>query len=137
MTRRNRFVSRETVRRDLSDDDWIEIKAALSYGEEQNLNASAFRALRDGEDGQGEVTIDWAARNLNKIEAWVVEWSFRSDQDRPMPVTKGNIKNLDADTAREILETIDAYMVEQERIKKGLPPTEESNEPPTAISIVS
>ena len=49
---RNRFVKPETVRLPLSDEDWIDVKRSLTYGEAKRAAAKAFAA-----EGVSEVVV--------------------------------------------------------------------------------
>lgn len=119
---RNRFVPADTVRLPLSEDDWIEIKAGLTWGEQQRLAGAMIRTVpASGRLQQDpEMGIDWNRYQLLKLESWLVEWSFRDGQDKPVRLTRASIANLDEETGNEINDAIDAY-VEEQRAKKGRP----------------
>lgn len=126
MAGRGRFVSSGTVRIDLSEGDWIDIKRELTYGEEQHLASTGLVSLKETDNGKGELGIDWGALNLAKIETWVIDWSFTNDDDKRMPVDKSTVRNLKADTAVEILTAIDKYEAATDELKNSpLPPRTE------------
>lgn len=101
---RNRFVKPRTVRLDLSDGDWIEVKQELNAGEYRNVMARQMKSMVMGERAE----LDPAQVGLAKIVEYLVEWSFK-DGDKPVPVTESAITSLDADSFNEIREKIDAH----------------------------
>ena len=99
---KQRFVTPETVRLELSDGDWIEVKGRLTYGEQQHLSGSA---LKSASFGTSDLTIDYEAYALTRLETWLVEWGgpgFVDAKDKFVPVSRAAIRNLDPDKAAEI-----------------------------------
>lgn len=97
MGKRCRFVQPESVRLPLSDGEWVEVKKQLSVGEERK----AFQAI------VGEVKDGWRRPNVEMIgvaemAAYLVDWSFRDAQDKPVPVSVDAITQLDTETFTEI-----------------------------------
>lgn len=124
MPNRNRFVSPEIKRLDLSEGDWVEIKARLSYREEQELAGAMIRATR-GDGDEREVSVNVARYAILKLITYLQEWSFRDEQDKPVPLSPSAIENLDPDTAEEIDEAINAH-VEALKASKATPATKGS-----------
>ena len=110
MGRRNRFVTPETVRLDLSDGDWIEVKERLDYAENQRLYGRMVHSLKDDDDGR-ELGLDLARFNIARLETCIVDWSFRGADDKPVPVSRNAIEHLDPDTAQEIDQAIEGHLV--------------------------
>jgi hypothetical protein len=110
MSRRDRFVSLNTVRLDLSDGDWIEIKERLSYAEAQALGSASLVGL----NGRGGYDIDMARFGLKRIETWLTDWSFVDTDGKSVNLTVDAIRNLDPDTATEILTALDNYQAERD-----------------------
>lgn len=110
---RNRFVTSETVRLDLSDGDWIEVKRRLRYGEQQALAFAAMTGRKPGD----EVTMDMARFNVARLNTWLVDWSFRGADDKPVPFSPAAVDALDAATAEEIHAALDRHMEEQDEGK--------------------
>jgi hypothetical protein len=117
MPRRNRFVQPNTVRLDLSDGDWVETKERLTYAESQKLYSAFVRSMRDGGADADEMGVDLARFALLRMETWLTDWSFRDDQDKPVPLSRAAIENLDPDTAKEIDVAINAYLTERDAKK--------------------
>ncbi len=79
---RNRFVSPETVRLELSDGDWIEVKRRLTYGESQRLASAGLTSVKGERPQDAEVGIDLERYNLTKLEIWLTDWSLRDARDK-------------------------------------------------------
>ena len=102
---KHRFVTAATVRLELSEGDWIEVKERLSYGEQQRLTGMAV-----GRAGDGGIHLDYARYEIERLATWLVDWSFRDDQDKPVALSKKAIENLDPDTADEIDAALNAHI---------------------------
>lgn len=109
MARRNRFVSTNVTRLPLSDGDWIEVKERLTYAEQEQLNASSMKPVFVTEGGS-RLELSLEVFNINRIAAWVVDWSFVGPNDKALPVTRAYIEALDPDTAAEITTALDAHV---------------------------
>lgn len=104
------------MRLELTEGDWVEVKERLSYGEQQRLTGKAVgRAAADG------VTIDYAAYEIERLVTWLVDWSFRDEQDKPVLLSRDAIDALDPATADEISAAIAAHIEGQERGKAPSP----------------
>lgn len=123
---RNRFVRADTTRLDLSEGDWIEVKEDISFGEDQRLNGLMVAAYRPAENGAGnQWGIEWARYVVARIETWLVDWSFRDERDKPVPLSRQAIENLGRADAQEILDALNAHEAAQ---KKGeTSPTSSAN----------
>jgi hypothetical protein len=111
---RNRFVSAETVRLELTDGDWIEVKRELSYGEQQEL------FLRDVQmtglaGGERNVSVDLQLINIRDMAMWIVDWSFEDAKGKRVPVSIDSIKALATDAAEEVDEALTAYKLSLEK----------------------
>lgn len=108
---RNRFVVPGTVRLDISDGDWIEVRERLDFGETQALTAAMLSQTGTLTGGEAPtVTLDMAGYKVERMAVYVVEWSFRDANDRPVEVSRATIKSLDVDTANEIDAALDAHI---------------------------
>jgi hypothetical protein len=109
--RRNRPARSETVRLPIRDGDWIEVKYELCVGDTRGPIA---RVLRE-EDFQ-------SYRVLN-AKAWLVDWSLRDAQDRPLPLTEAALNSLTIETFNELYDAIDAHhkATQEEVAKTGDP----------------
>jgi len=116
---RQRFVTPATVRLELSDGDWVEIKDALSYGEQQRLNAEMMASSVT--DGQMAMVLRWDSYNLERLRIWLVDWSLEDATGKRVPISRDSIAALDNDTAEEIGAALEAHIKAQEATKN--PPT--------------
>ena len=108
---RCRFVEPAVVRLALTDGDWIEVKRDLTTGEQRTM----FAAMRT-RGGPGEMPVlDPAMVGSARLLAYVVAWSFRDKQDRPVPVSAGALDQLDTRTSLELREALDAHEAARER----------------------
>lgn len=108
--RRNRFVVPTTVRLEISDGDWIEAKERLDFGEAQALAGAGLRQSGSILSGQPDVQLDLAAYKIARMVAYLVDWSFRDGDDRPVDVSREAIRALDPATAAEIEAALDAHI---------------------------
>jgi len=116
---RARFVAPETVRLDLSDGDYVEVKRRLTYGDRQQLQTAALASLQDrGELGSERISLDWARAQARRLEIYLVDWSFRDERGKRVAVSPEAIASLDPDTADEIHAALDKYLEQQEGEKK-------------------
>lgn len=129
---RNRFVSPETLKLPLTDDDWLLVKKRLNYSEELRLQTAGItgvdaRALA-GQNGsleaprEHEARINWEAHALERIALYVVDWSFVDETGKQRKLTREAIKALDLDTAQEIADALDAHIAAMEA-EKATDPT--------------
>lgn len=118
---RNRFVQPTTVRYELSDGDWAELKGRLTYLESQRLATAAFSGLRGQVGGvSAEITLDSAAFALAKFEAWIVDWSFQGPDGRAVPVSRDSFSALDEEAAAELIEIINrhaGFVADEKKVK--------------------
>ena len=105
---RNRFVSAETVRLELTEGDWLEVKRELTYGEQQNLLLGDTQVTRV-EGGVKEVTVDLELINIRDMAMWIVDWSFEDANGKRVPVSIDSIKALSTDTAEEVDAALTEY----------------------------
>ena len=106
------FVEPDVVRLSLSDGPdgqkrWIEVKSELTNEEWERVTTAGLGATL-GTDGK--VPIDYAKFKLARHEAWIVGWSLRDNEDRPVPVTATSIATMKRSVAREIDKALDAHI---------------------------
>ena len=120
---RNRFVTLETVRLELSDDDWIEVKKQLSYREEQQLAGAGLSKVAvstiNPDAEEVEVGMDMEAHNICRLSLWIVDWSFCDANDRRMDVSPAAIGLLASSTVREIDRALTAHITAGETEKNA------------------
>ena len=102
---RNRQVSIDLHRLELSDGDWIEVKTELAYGEQLELQDAAmviYEGLR--------VRQEMARYHIKRMELYIVEWSLKDKQGKLIPLTADGIRMLRLDDAKEINDALDAHI---------------------------
>jgi len=102
-----RFVQPEPVRLTLSDGDWVEVKKRLSVGEER----AAFQQIV----GEVNQATGWRRPNVEMVGiaemvAYIVDWSFRDANDKPVKVSVDAIKQLDPATFSEIEKALEVHV---------------------------
>jgi hypothetical protein len=118
-----RFVSPETVRINLSDGQWIDVKKTLTAGEEKAYRSAGFkRVSQRQDDNANEVDIDWQAMAFARVDTYLVEWSAKKPDGKDMPLNKSTIRNLDTDSFKEIDDAILAHIDAVEEAKKTMSP---------------
>ena len=92
---KSKFVGVGTVRIELSDGEWIDVKEELSYGEQQRLAGGAMSKITGfGPTGSPELGLDLEAYTLQKMFVWLADWSFTDGQGNKVPVSKDAIGAL-------------------------------------------
>ena len=126
-----RFVDPNTVRLDLSDGDWIEIKEQLTYGEQQRLAGGAMTRMVGGPVAGGEVAdaaveMDLEKYQLLRLRTWLVDWSFRDRQGKAVRINAASLSSLHPDAVEEINAALTAHIEALEAAKNAPSPTEKS-----------
>jgi len=133
--RRNRFVTPATIRIDLTDGDWIEVKERLTYAEQKRLAGQTFRPVvntadltptQDSESRGTDMELDLEWYSILRIKLWVVAWSFVDAAGNPVRPTMDAIRALDSETGDEIEEALNEH-VEAMNSQKNPEQSEESN----------
>jgi len=123
------FVEPDKVRMaiDLSTVDpnaapqWIEIKKELTYAESQALRSAGLKSMkRNADDESTEIGIDYARFDQAKLEMWLVEWSLRDRNDKPVKLNRFSIDHMRPEVADVILAAIDEHIEDRERLKKAM-----------------
>ena len=127
-----RFVDPNTVKLDLSDGDWIEIKEQLGYGEQQRLAGGAMTKMVGGPVTGGEladagVEMDLEKYQLLRLKTWLVDWSFRDRQGKAVKINLASLSSLHPDAVEEINAALTVHIESLETAKNApTPPTEKS-----------
>ena len=116
--RRRRFARGDAVRLELSDEDWILVRAELSYGQQRRLAASGLTGVDAAATEGQRLKVDLAAYDIERLVTWVMDWSFRDDDGDRVPVSREAIEALHPDTAAEVGAALDAH-IEALEAKKG------------------
>jgi len=102
----------ETVRISLREfdgsDDWVEVRAALSYRDSIELRAMAVSGAIQTPDGV-QLQIDTGRAQLELLCRAIVGWSLRASEHdpAPLPVTRELIERLDQSLGDWLAQRID------------------------------
>ena len=118
--RADRFASGAAVRLELSDGDWVLVRAELTYGQQRRLAASGLTGIDAGATSGERLKVDLAAYDLERLATWVMDWSFRDGDGDRVTVSREAIEALHPDTAQEINAALDAH-IEALEAKKAPP----------------
>lgn len=75
------FVAPETVRLDLPEGEWIEVKKELTKGERDKINAMLIKEVRQ----DGRMTPDFEMMSKAEVLGYLVDWSLKNG-DEKIPV---------------------------------------------------
>jgi hypothetical protein len=134
--KRARFASGAQVRLELSDGDWVAVRAELTYGQQRRLASAGLSGVPAAlaEQGQGApLAVDLAAYDLERLATWLLDWSFRDADGDPVTVSREAIESLHPDTAAEIQLALDAH-IEALAGKKAAPAAPPLGSKPAATS---
>lgn len=97
---RNRFVTPETVRLDIGNEDWIDVKKRLTIGELRKSQTSAIKDIR----GAGENARYTPSDALGKAEvlAYLIDWGGPGFQNGT-----GTVKIDTDDKKRDAIDQLD------------------------------
>jgi hypothetical protein len=111
------FASPDTVRLDLPGGHWIEVKRELTVREERAVVGAFIRATQKDAEG-GEVLTHVNPEGLGaRVKAYLVDWSLRDAQDKPVKCTPAAIDALRADKFALIDAALDAYLTTRDAEK--------------------
>lgn len=115
----------------LSNGKWVEIKKKLNYREKRHVETAGFKSVvrKDANDADQsiELGIDFEQMEIERLVTWIVDWNFADGKGRPLDVNRKNIENLDPDDAQLIIDALQEYVEEQERVKNSLRLTSKSD----------
>ena len=108
---RCRFVEPVVTRLALTEGDWIEVKRDLNTGEQRAMFVAMRTRYAPGEMPMVNPQMVTTARLL----AYLVAWSFRDQNDKPVEVSAGAIDSLDTRTFNELRDALDAHEAARDR----------------------
>ena len=116
---RSVFVQPELVRLSLSGgDEWIDVKKTLNAGETRRVFARLVKTMRTG--GESFSTeLDPEKVGVTKLVEYIVGWSFKDSEGKPVPVSEAALDNLMPDVYRELIELIDKHEDEQKKASEA------------------
>ena len=111
--RRDRFASGAAVRLELSDGDWVLVRAELSYGQQRYLATVGLTGLPGvlaDQGGGARLSVDWARFEVERLATWVLDWSFADADGEHVVVSREAIEALAPETAEELNRALDAHI---------------------------
>jgi hypothetical protein len=117
------FVKPETVKLDLGwDNHFIIVRKRLAVGAVKELQSAGIKwAGQDGKTGEPIMGLDMPKMALARVTAYVVDWSFRTDTNKPIAVTPQAIANLNPEVFDLIDAKLDEHVTAQAAEKNELP----------------
>jgi hypothetical protein len=112
---RVRFVQPETVRLDISDGEWIEIKKQLTWAEQQDFTNAGVDTKVSGP----EISVKWGDVALQRLLIWLVDWSLLDANGKNVPISRDSISALDTETGEEIVAAMNKYVAARAEEKKA------------------
>jgi hypothetical protein len=106
MNHKSKFVRPEIVRLPLSNNDWMEVKKRLSLGEQR----AVFNTIVGEVNQQGWRRPNVEMMGIAELLAYLVAWSLRDDEDRPVPISAEAIKALDPEAYEELDAALAAHI---------------------------
>jgi hypothetical protein len=107
-----RFIKPQVTRLNLTDDDFIDVKARLNTGEYHELFARLSPHVTPGEVTRFDTRVAGTA----KVLSYLVGWRFKDDAgpvayslDMSESARQATLNNLDPDAFREIREAIEKH----------------------------
>ena len=111
------------VRLELSEQDWLDVRQSLSWGQELRLQAAGID-LELGPSGRPQLKhVDLERIAVAKMLAWITAWSFTRNGE-PVPVDEAHLRGLRTDVAAEVNAAVDAHI---ERVTEGNAPRPSEN----------
>lgn len=128
---RNRFIVPDTVKINLSDEEWIEIKKELNAGEERKQSALALVPIML--NGKIVDRVDWSQYELLRAHLWLVNWHLHDAEGNVPPLTLDSLRALDITTFDEINDIIFKHVMETATAKKAVKNPSGTNDAQTSI----
>jgi hypothetical protein len=116
---RSPFVTPDTVKVQLKEGDWIEVKKFLNVSEAAKLGGAGVPNFRQVRQGEQEFALDFVALKIARINAYVVAWSFVDAAGNQMKVTPETVECLESDVADEIDAALDVHKKAMDELKKA------------------
>lgn len=107
---RNRFQPPDTVRLPLSDDDWIEVHKDLNAGLQKKLEAAGLKPPTVV-DGKIVSPVNWESYDFERAVIFLVDWSFRDKDDKPVKLTIDALRALTIEDFAEVNTAIFRYVM--------------------------
>lgn len=115
---RSRFSKQGIHRISLTDGDWIEVKKDLNTGDTKLLESAGMKPpiMLDGKPFSA---IDWGTYELERAMIFLIDWSFKDEDDKPTKPSTAALKALEPVSFEEINTAIINYVFERSKEKKA------------------
>lgn len=102
------FSSRETVRKNLDETLWIEVKKELNYGDKRALRRPFLHVAIEGDEAVVETVLqeEMEEANVQLMLCAIVDWNFQIEGER-IEITREAIDNLKDEVATAIVAILD------------------------------
>lgn len=121
---RNRFVNnnpstRETVKVELSDGDYVLFKRELTNKELRHVAMAGFGSVKGELGANTELAINWEELEAERMFTYLHGWSFTDASGNPVQFNRANLDRLDEGTYLEIKTKLDEFVGEKEKEKNS------------------
>ena len=106
----SRFVVPRVVRYELSEGDWVEFKAELTYGERLRLSSRALGQRINMETRQVEYSPQLEAYSVEELFMWLTDWSLTDVKEEVVEISRESIGALRQDAADELRESLAKHL---------------------------
>lgn len=136
---RDAFVGTTTKKIDLKGDwegEWIEVKEHLGVHDQKKIDGSGFTSIRavapGKEASEAEAGLDLGHMYMTQLKVYLVGWSFKTKDGKPVEVTATAIDMLEPDCADEMTARLHQWLEEKAAAKAANPTTKTSSEQQSA-----
>lgn len=132
------FVNPSDTRRlDVGDGDWLEVRNRITYGAAERLRAVSLKSMAT-DAGQTKIELDMSTYNIERMAAYIIDWSARKPDGGKLPPTRDSFAALEEPAAEAVNAALDRHIerLTSEREQSGGDPTARPTEPPL-LDVVS
>lgn len=112
------FVTPVTTRITLPCGEWIEVAERLGIGAKKRVDTAGLRHVDPAKPGA--IEVDFSEFSLARTCAYLKDWSFKDDQNRPVKVSRAAVEALDEEIYNEIETAITVHVEAMAARKKTL-----------------
>lgn len=96
-------------------DHWVRAKRELSYGESASLAGAMMgkvnaAGLSGKGEGDAEIGLDSKKFAIERLYAWLVDWSLTTKDGKTAKITRSAVENLRPSVAQAIGDALDKHM---------------------------
>ena len=120
-SRQSAFVSPETKKLHLKDNDWwVLVKKHLTIGEDRAMRSFGMGGMtvasgegkRSEEESSREIPVNWSEFAVQQVVAYVTDWNLSTADGKTVPLTMDAINNLHVGIFEEISELVTKHIDE-------------------------